>query len=177
MSGSHAPGTIQDWLAVATKVALRPGLQGGWQRATRCYARPMAGWREDSYDTYEEPYAPYARAGAYERADEDGRQPRITPFRFGAAVALVGSLLLTAYAFFVERTALQIPIMISGLAVLGATLAVLAFSGALRATHAAESGRSASAFWSALLGGLCALGAAGALGSAVVFTLIWVSAR
>jgi len=67
--------------------------------------------------------------------------------------------------------------MVSGLAVLGITLLILAAAGATRAVSAAEDGRPAAAFFAALLGGLCALGAAGALGAAIVFALIWGSAR
>jgi hypothetical protein len=132
--------------------------------------------RDDADDSYEE-------EGDYEAPDDevDERAPdgggRITPFRTVAALALVGSIFATLYALFVERTAVQIPILVSGLAVLGVTLLILAVSGATRAVHAAEDARPAAAFFAALLGGLCALGAAGALGSAIVFALIWGSAR
>jgi hypothetical protein len=137
----------------------------------------MGGSRDDPYEGYDDPYAAYPGTASYEGDDEEPRNPRVTPFRFVATVALVGSSLLTAYALFVERTALQVPILVSGLAVLGITLVALAIAGATRASQAAESGRPARAFWSALLGGLCAIAAAGALGSAAVFALIWVSAR
>lgn len=124
-------------------------------------------------DTYEnEPY---------DDEDDEPREPgpgrRVTPFGFAATVALMGSVVATLYALFVERTAAQIPILVSGLAVLGITLVILAVAGAARAVRAAEDGRPAAAFFGALLGGLCALAAAGSLGSAVVFALIWGSAR
>jgi hypothetical protein len=128
------------------------------------------GKRGDAYD-----YEPY---------DDDDDEPsdpgggrRITPFGFAGTVALVGSVVATLYALFVERTAAQIPILVSGLAVLGITLIILAVAGATRAVRLAEDGRPAGAFFAALLGGLCALGAAGSIGSAVVFALIWGSAR
>jgi hypothetical protein len=112
-----------------------------------------------------------------EELDEEPPGRRLTPFRFAAAIALVGSVVATLYALFVERTAVQVPILVSGLAVLGITLLVLAVSGAARAMRSAENGHPAAAFFAALLGGLCALGAAGSLGSAIVFALIWGSAR
>jgi hypothetical protein len=126
--------------------------------------------RGDAYD-----YEPYDDEDDEPR-DAGGRR-RITPFGFAGTVALVGSVVATLYALFVERTAAQIPILVSGLAVLGITLIILAVAGATRAVRAAEDGRPAVAFFAALVGGLCALGAAGSLGSAVVFALIWGSAR
>jgi hypothetical protein len=142
----------------------------------------MAGWREGTEDAWERAprggYASDEYADDY-AADDEGGGPgsRVTPFRFAIVVAFVGSVLLTAYALFVERTAIQVPILVSGLAVLGITLGILAVSGATGSLRAAEDGAPAKAFWSALLGGICAIGAAGALGSAVVFALIWGSAR
>jgi hypothetical protein len=128
------------------------------------------GNRGDAYD-----YEPYDDEDDEPRDRGGGR--RITPFAFAGTVALVGSVVATLYALFVERTGAQIPILVSGLAVLGITLIILAVAGATRAVRAAEDGRPAVAFFAALLGGLCALAAAGSLGSAVVFALIWGSAR
>jgi hypothetical protein len=131
----------------------------------------------DDSDDSDQGYDPYEGADdELDRRGPGGGGP-ITPFRFAATLALVGSIIATLYALFVERTAVQIPIMVSGLAVLGITLLILAVAGATRAVGAAEDGRPAAAFFAALLGGLCALGAAGALGSAIVFALIWGSAR
>jgi hypothetical protein len=158
----------------------------------------MTGWRDDPYARedelygpqpryraparyptgYDEPYASGEFGDAYEEgAEAAGRRVQVTPFRFAVVAALVGSIVVTAYALFVERTAIQVPILVSGLAVLGVTLGVMAVSGATGSMRAAEEGLSARAFWWALLGGLCAIAAAGALGSAVVFALIWGSAR
>jgi hypothetical protein len=130
----------------------------------------MRGPGDDVYDGY-----PAYRDD--EELDEEPPDRRLTPFRFAAAIALIGSAVATTYALFVERTAVQVPILVSGLVVLGITLLVLAVSGAARAIRMAEDDRAAAAFFAALLGGLCALGGAGALGSAIVFALIWVSAR
>jgi hypothetical protein len=130
----------------------------------------------DRDDSYEENGDYGASEDEHDEVAPDGGG-RITPFRTVAALALAGSIFVTLYALFVERTAVQIPILVSGRAVLGITLLVLAVAGAARAVRAAEDARPAAAFFAALLGGLCALGAAGALGSAIVFALIWGSAR
>jgi hypothetical protein len=127
-------------------------------------------------DSYEED-EPYEDDGPSDGPPDGAADRRVTPFGFAATVALAGSLIATLYALFVERTAVQIPVLVSGLAVLGITLLILAVAGATRAISAAEEGRPAAAFFAALLGGLCALAAAGSLGSAVVFALIWGSAR
>ena len=128
----------------------------------------MEDWRYSHYE-------PAAAYGPYE-IDEPARGGRVTPFRVAIAIALVGSIALMAYGLFVDRSGSQIPILVSGLAVFGLTLLVLAIAGAATSVRAAREGRGGRSFARALLGGFCALGAAGSLAAAVVLALLWRSA-
>jgi hypothetical protein len=101
----------------------------------------------------------------------------LTPARFLFVVALVASSAVTVYGLFVDRSGAQFPIAASGLAVLGLTLVILAFWLARAAVHAGRRGSMSRALFSALVGGLCALMASGALGAAVIFGAIAVGVR
>ncbi len=119
----------------------------------------------------------YDLAPTYAEDDDDAvAGPRLTPFRVAVTLAVVGSLVAIAYALFVERGGTQIPILVSGLAVFGVSLVMLSAAGAIKSVRAAENGYGGRAFWAALLGGMCAIVAAGSLGGAVVLALVWRSA-
>jgi len=102
-------------------------------------------------------------------------QLRLTPARAGVAIALAGSTLFVVIGFF-DRGPTQVPILVSGLAVLGLTFGALAAAGGITAYRGGTEGRTALAFWSALLGGIAALGAFGCLAAATVLALLWQSA-
>jgi zinc transporter ZupT len=101
---------------------------------------------------------------------------RLTPFRIGIAVSLVGSMLFILVGF-INRAANQIPILSAGLAVLALTLIAIAVACVVTIVRAGRDGRDAHAFWAALAGGVAMLGAAGALAAAYVLALVWSSAR
>jgi hypothetical protein len=100
----------------------------------------------------------------------------MTPARFVFLVALVASSAVSVYGLFVDRSGMQFPIAASGLAVLGVTLVILAFWLATAAVRAGRRGSMGRALFSALIGGLCALVASGALGAAVIFGVLSQSA-
>jgi hypothetical protein len=105
-----------------------------------------------------------------------GWRGRLTPFRIGIGLALVGSLLFILIGF-LNRDANQIPILTAGLAVLGLTMLAVAITCVVTVIRAARDGRDASAFWAALAGGVAVMGAAGALAAAVILALVWRSAQ
>ena len=167
------------------RLAARSGTRPG---AVRARSGARAATRADSLDErfggrgFARPNTAGDRVGPSELfapADEEDEEPggrRLTPFRVAVTIALVGSLAAIAYALFVERGGTQIPILVSGMAVFGVSLVVLSAAGAMKSVRAAQDGYGARAFWAALLGGICAIAAAGSLGGAVVLALVWRSA-
>lgn len=101
---------------------------------------------------------------------------RPSPAQIVLLVALFASLVVVVYGSFVDKSAAQVPILGSGLAVMGLTLLAFAGMGALASVRAGREGEGGRAFGAALIGGICALAAAGALGAALVLVLLWGSA-
>jgi hypothetical protein len=120
---------------------------------------------------YGDPYAPGYEDEWYE--DEPPRRGRlVTPARFLLVLLLIGSGGVALYGVFFDRTRLQIPLTVSGLAVFGVCLALLALMFARGAASLGRRGSGGKAFLAALLGGVCALGAAGSLAGAVVLGIL-----
>jgi hypothetical protein len=90
-------------------------------------------------------------------------------------VAVIGSGLLIGFGI-IDRTASQIPILASGLAVLGLSFGAIAVACVVTIVRAGREGRSAAAFWAALAGGMFVVAAAGCLAAAVVLAMVWGSA-
>ena len=86
-------------------------------------------------------------------------------------VAFVLSLLYIAYAISV-RDASQIPLLASGLIVLGIVFGAIAAVGARAAWRSSVRGSDARAFGHALIGGIAALVAAGCVALAVILFLV-----
>ncbi len=91
-------------------------------------------------------------------------------------VALLGSAAVVFYGLVMDRTGQAIALTVAGLVVLGVTAAVISVGLAIGAINAGQDGRGIRAFGAAFLGGLFALGAAGALAGAVIFGYITVVA-
>jgi hypothetical protein len=156
-------------------------------RPVDMYGRPI-----DAYgrlvDAYGRPVDEYGRvvdeygdpvdegAAAVDRAaSPSGRRRRrriITPTRVTLFIALVGSVAFLAYAVTVRDTS-QIPLLASGLAVLGIVFGALALSGARGAVGAGREGAGGRAFAMALSGGLASVIAFGCFGAAIVLALVW----
>jgi hypothetical protein len=118
------------------------------------------------------------RSGSADRADgasqSDG--PRLGPIPITATgvlivVALVLSLIYVAYAINV-RDASQIPLLASGLVVLGIVFIAIAAVGARAAWRSSVRGRDARAFGHAIVGGIASLVAAGCIALAVILFLV-----
>jgi hypothetical protein len=120
-------------------------------------------------------------AGGYEdewyEDESDERDPRrrgrlVTPARFLLVLLLIGSGAVAIYGMFFDRTRLQIPLTVSGLAVFGVGLVLLALMFARGAARLGRQGAGGRALLAALLGGLCAFGAAGSLAGAVILGIL-----
>ena len=97
---------------------------------------------------------------------------RITRVRVAVGIALAGSLIFVFWGL-IDRSGTQVPILVSGLLILGLTFAALAVTGAIGAYRAGVDGEGARAFWAALVGGLAVLLAFGCLTAAVLLALLW----
>jgi hypothetical protein len=96
----------------------------------------------------------------------------VTPARFLLVLLLIGSGAVAIYGMFFDRTRLQIPLTVSGLAVFGVGLVLLALMFARGAARLGRQGAGGRALLAALLGGLCAFGAAGSLAGAVILGIL-----
>jgi hypothetical protein len=96
----------------------------------------------------------------------------VTAVRIVLLLALVGSALVVLYGLVLDRTGQAIAFTVAGLFVLGVTSAVIAIGLAVGAVNAGQSGRGIRAFADGFVGGLFALGAAGALAGAVIFAVL-----
>jgi hypothetical protein len=103
------------------------------------------------------------------------RRRLVTPFRAVVSAAIVGASALIIWGL-VNRTPSQIPILASGLAVLGLTFGAVAVACVVTIVRAGRAGRSATAFWAALAGGAAVVAAAGCMAAALVLALVWGSA-
>ena len=177
-----------------------PAARGG-QRFVDAYGRPVDDYGRlvDSYgrlvDAYGRTVDAYGRpVDAYGRVIDDygnlvdevlapepegpaagGRRRRrrlITPTRVTLLIALVGSVAFLVYAVTVRDTS-QIPLLASGLAVLGIVFSALALSGASGAMRAGREGSGGRAFAMAVTGGIASVIAFGCFGAAIVLAMVW----
>ena len=108
-----------------------------------------------------------------EEADEPTTRWRwmeaITPLRALLFVVWLGAGVAAAYGVIVARS---LPLTVSGLAVWGVMFFVFGLIAAGASVRAGRSGAAAMAFFAALFGGLCMLGASGAITLAIVLGLL-----
>jgi hypothetical protein len=129
----------------------------------------------------------YAGAGPYEYSygepagyeddwwrDEPGRM--LNPVRILLVILVIGSGAVALYGMFLDRTRLQMPLTVSGFAVLAMSLGFLSLSAARGAAGLGRRGYGGRALGAALFGGLCAMGAAGSLAAAIILGLLAASA-
>ncbi|HWH23948.1 MAG TPA: hypothetical protein VNW68_03530 [Candidatus Limnocylindria bacterium] len=96
----------------------------------------------------------------------------VTPMRVLLFVLVAAAAAVSAYGLLLGESGLQLPITVSGLAILGLTLGMLALSLANAAAALAGSGRALIALPTAFVGGLCAMAGAAALGMAIVLGIL-----
>jgi hypothetical protein len=126
----------------------------------RAQARPAQARRID--DTYESDGPP----------GDERTGPRIGPTGILLAVALVGSLAYLLYAFAIVRDASQIPLLVSGAAVLGVVFVAIAVTGLIGSWRSSVSGRDGRALGHALVGGVACLAAAGCFAVASILGMV-----
>jgi hypothetical protein len=88
------------------------------------------------------------------------------------AIALLGGLAFLAWSVLV-RDQLQVPLMATGLAVIGLVFAAMAVLALVSVVRAGREGRDGAAVLAALFGGLIAVAALMSLAGAVIMSLIW----
>jgi len=84
----------------------------------------------------------------------------------------VVALAVLVFALFADSPTIKLPLMVSGLAVLGICLGVLGFSLAGSAARIGEHGRTGRALLVAFVGGLFVLAAAGSLAVAIILGIL-----
>jgi hypothetical protein len=97
---------------------------------------------------------------------------RLTPTLTVLVIALVGSLAYIGFALTVRDTS-QIPMLVSGAAILGVVFVALAIAGAIQAYQAGVEGRAGRAFGLAVGGGLAAMIGFICFAFAIVFALVY----
>ena len=100
------------------------------------------------------------------------RRRRISPIWVILAIAVVGSVAFSLYALTI-RDESQVPMLAAGSLVVGLAFGAVAVTGVVTAFRAARDGRNASALGAALIGGVAAMVALGALALATVLGQIW----
>lgn len=105
------------------------------------------------------------------------RRPDVTPVRAALIVGLLLGLALLGYGVFLDRgSSSQLGFVVAGLVVSGLDLIAASVAGAAAVFRNGRRGRESAAFWAALIGGLCAIGAAGCLSGALILILVSSSA-
>jgi hypothetical protein len=99
----------------------------------------------------------------------------ITPIRAVLGIAFFGSLAYIGIAIVFVNDSAQLPMVTSGLAVLGLVFASLSLGGAIRMWRAWQDGSQASTFVFALLGGVAGMIALGCFAGTLVLALVWRS--
>jgi hypothetical protein len=99
----------------------------------------------------------------------------ITPIRAVLGIAFFGSLAYIGIAIVFVKNSAQLPMVTSGLAVLGFLFASLSLGGAIRMWRAWQDGSQASTFLFALLGGIAGMIALGCFAGTLVLALVWRS--
>jgi hypothetical protein len=96
----------------------------------------------------------------------------ITPARVVFTIALIGSVAFILWGI-QDRGDTQVPVLVTGLGILGITLGAVALASVVGAYRAGVQGLGARAFLSAFMGGVIAIMACGCLAAAVLLALVY----
>ncbi len=117
--------------------------------------------------------APRRADGSRGRAGPHLGPIRITPIRAVLTVAFVGAIAYIAFAVLRVEDSAQIPMVVSGTAVLGLVFTALSVGGAIRMWRAWEDGLQGRTLVFAVLGGIAGMTAIGCFAGALVLALVW----
>ena len=87
-------------------------------------------------------------------------------------VLMVGAAAVAMYGLLLDTSPTRLPLVVSGLAVLGITAGLFGFSLAGSATRFGRNGHGGRALGAAFLGGLFVMGACGSLAGAIVLGIL-----
>ena len=96
----------------------------------------------------------------------------MTPLRWMLFALAVAAGALVLYALLFDSSALKLPLLVSGLAVVAICLGILGFALAGSAVRLGEAGRTGMALLASFIGGTFVLSAAGALAAAIVLGIL-----
>ncbi len=99
----------------------------------------------------------------------------MTPLRIVLVLIAFVAAAVAAFGLLFDTAATRLPLVVSGLAVLGLSTGMLAFSLAGAAARLGGDGRGGWALLAAFVGGMLVLGAAGALAAAIVLGILAAS--
>jgi len=114
-----------------------------------------------------------SRAGSRARSRLHLGPILITPVRTVLAVVFFGSLAYIAWAILKVEDSAQIPMVTSGIAVLGLVFVALSVGGAIRMWQAWQANWQGQTVLFALLGGIAGMLALGCFAGALVLALVW----
>jgi hypothetical protein len=100
---------------------------------------------------------------------------QITPIRVVLVVGLVGSLAYIALAILTVKDSAQIPMVTTGIGVLGVIFAALSVGGAIRMWGAWRDGLQGQTVLFAVVGGIAGMLALGCLAGTLILALVWGS--
>ncbi len=113
------------------------------------------------------------RRGSSKRTERHVGPVAVTPFRIILGVVFVGALGYIAWAIVNVDDSAQIPMVTSGMAVLGLAFTALSAAGALRMWQASRANAQGQAVLFALLGGIAGMAALGCFAGTLVLSLVW----
>jgi hypothetical protein len=125
-----------------------------WQPA---YGDRWEDWEEQEYDEDRRPR---------------GRVGLISPLRVLLFLVVLVAAGIAFYGLFMEQSAMQLPLSITGLGLLALSTLLLSLSLARAAAQLGRRGSGGRALLAALLGGMFIIGAAGAGAGAIILTLL-----
>ena len=100
---------------------------------------------------------------------------QVTPIRVILAVGLVGSLAYIGLTILAVKDSAQIPMVTTGIAVLGLVFAALSVGGAIRMWQAWRDGLQGQTVLFSIVGGIAGMLAIGCLAGTLILALVWRS--